>query len=395
MPLMTILESLQGFKKKNLAFLDDYYHNIVEVVIDKRIKYPISDVMNYKKLSKKHLQYSLALSVSCCEPSCFGKAEKSPQWLEAMAREIEALKRNDTWNVTYLPHNKKPIGCKWVYKIKYKANGSLERYKAHLVAKDYNQRDGVDYLETFSPLSKLTTVRTLLVVAAKKDWFLKQLDVDNAFLLEDLNEDLYMTMPPSMNTHKKGHVCKLKKSLYRLKQSNRQWFAKLSSFLQTIGFTQSSANHSLFTRGNESKFTVLLIYVDDIILAGNSSCDIQEITTCLDKKFRVKDLGNLKYFLTLEVARSHKGIHICQKKYALNILSHSGLLAFKSTITPMVKDTKCFFEIEAEPYDIVSYQKVIGKLLYLTNTRPDITYAMQFLSQFTKSPTVHHYKTTQ
>jgi len=149
---------------------------------------------------------------------------------------------------------------------------------------------------------------------------------------------------------------------------------------------QSSANHSLFTRGNESRFTVLLIYVDDIILAGNSYCEIQEITAYLDHKFKVKDLGDVKYFLGLEVARSHKGIHICQRKYALDILSSFGLLASKPTITPMVKGTKCFFETEAEPYDIVSYQKVIGNLLYLTNTISDIPMRFSFLVNLQSHP---------
>jgi len=197
-----------------------------------------------------------------------------------------------------------------VYKIKYKVDGSVERYKAHLVAKGYNQLEGIDYLKTFSSVVKITIVRTLLVVAAKKDWFLKQLDVDNAYLHSDLNENIYMLMPPGMKIQKENQVCKLKKSLYGLKQSGRQWFTKLSSSLQDIGFSQFNADHSLFTRGNELKFTALLVYVDDIILARNSSHEIEEITTHLDQTFKVKDLGDLKCFLGLEVARSSKGIHI-------------------------------------------------------------------------------------
>jgi len=125
-----------------------------------------------------------------------------------MSKEIEALERNNTWIVTDLPRNKKPIECKWVYKIKHKADGSLERYIARLVAKGYNQLEGIYHFGTFSPVAKLTTIRTLLAVVAKKDWFLKQLDVDKAFLHGDLDEEVYMVMPPGMKTHKENQVCK-------------------------------------------------------------------------------------------------------------------------------------------------------------------------------------------
>ena len=128
-----------------------------------------------------------------------------------------------------------------------------------------------------------------------------------------------MTPPPGLDTQ--GQVCKLRKSLYGLKQASRQWFDKLSSFLISIGFVQSQSDHSLFIRNNSSCFFAFLVYVDDVILTGNSLKDIEDVKALLNSAFKIKDLGNLKYFLGFEVARCKKGIHICQRKYALDILS--------------------------------------------------------------------------
>lgn len=165
-----------------------------------------------------------------------------------MNNELAALQQNNTWFLTELPKGKTPIGCKWVYKIKHRADGSIERHKARLVAKGYTQQEGVDFMDTFSPVAKLTTIRLLLALAAIKQWELQQLDVDNAFLHGDLQEEVYMELPPGLPPAFPNQVCRLNKSLYGLKQASRQWFAKLSSFLISIGYSSSTFDHSLFTK---------------------------------------------------------------------------------------------------------------------------------------------------
>jgi len=224
-----------------------------------------------------------------------------------------------------LPEDKIVIGCKWVFKIKYKADGTIERYKARLVTKGYTQIEGISYLETFSLVAKMTTIKLFLSLASIYNWKLKQLDINNVFLHGELKEDVYMVAPPSLTSIQPGQVCKLKKALYGLKQASREWFATLSIFFIFAGYTQSMNDHSLFINYSERSFTTILVYVDDIILAGNDKEEIDQIKQALNKTFKIKDLGDLRYFIGLEVARNKKGIMMNKRKYALKLLKDAGL----------------------------------------------------------------------
>ena len=203
-----------------------------------------------------------------------------------MNAKIKALELNDTWILIDMPQHKNVIGCKWVYKIKHRSDGSVERHKARLVAKGYSQVEGQDYLDTFSPVAKLTTVRLLLALTAINKWYLKQLDVNNVFLHGDLNEEVYMMLPQGMQVAKPGQVCKLQRSLYGLKQASRQWYAWLSSFFISHGYKQCASDHSLFLKHGFNTVTVLLVYVDDIVFLGNDLIEIQAITQLLTMLLR-------------------------------------------------------------------------------------------------------------
>lgn len=218
-----------------------------------------------------------------------------------MNDEMEALYRNQTWIIYDLPSDRKPIGCKWVYKIKYKSNGEVERYKARLVAKGYNQRERLDYEETLSPVAKMVTIRTVITIAVNSRWKLFQLDINNDFLYVELDEDVYMSLPPGYHDKSNTQVCKLLKSLYGLKQAPRKWNEKLCGALFEFGFVQSVNDFSLFVKSGNNCFLALLVYVDDIILTGSSVDEINKVKNFLKSKFLIKDLGKLKFFLGIEV----------------------------------------------------------------------------------------------
>jgi hypothetical protein len=353
------------------------------------IPYDISSFLSYDKLSSNHKHFSFSVS-AIVEPQYYHQAVQFAEWREAMNNEIQALELNNTWTVVDLPSSKQAIGCKWVYKVKLKSDGTVERYKARLVAKGYTQCEGLDYYETFSPVAKLTTVRTLLAVASARNWHLHQLDVNNAFLHGDLHEEVYMTMPPGFGRKGESKVCKLHKSLYGLKQASRQWFAKFSSALLEFQFIQSKADYTLFTRHQDSSFIALLVYVDDIVIASNDQAAVSQLISVLNDKFKLKDLGPLKFFLGLEIARSKAGISLSQRKYALEILDDTGFLASKPAKFPMEPNAKFSKASGSLLDDPSSYRRLIGHLLYLTITRPDISYTVQVLSQFMDQPRSTH-----
>ncbi|XP_068323337.1 uncharacterized mitochondrial protein AtMg00810-like [Pyrus communis] len=243
-----------------------------------------------------------------------------------MEVELKALNENKTWSVVQLPKGKKVVGSRWVYKIKFNSDGSIERHKARLVARGFTQTFGVDYKKTFAPVAKMSTIRVLLSVAVNHEWPLYQMDVKNAFLHGDLEQEVYMQLPP-------GHP-----------------------------------------------------------QAQNSGDNIDEIHTLkhsLHQQFAIKDLGVLKYFLGIELATSPKGLFLIQRKYVIDLLQEVKMMDCKPTRTPL--DSKLKLDLTGEPLsDISYYQRLVGKLIYLTITRPDITYAVSLVSQFMHAPTEAH-----
>ena len=320
------------------------------------------------------------------EPKSYAEAVVHLEWQEAMRSELHALQANGTWSLTSLPSGKTPIGCRWVYKIKHHSNGSVERYKARLVAQGFTQMEGVDYHDTFSPTAKIIYVCCLLALTAAHGWSLHQMDVHNAFLHGDLAEEIYMSLPPGLQRQGEDHlVCRLHKSLYGLKQASRQWFAKFFEAMYSVGFIQSIADYSLFTRKQGMSFTVLLIYVDDILITGNDPVNIAATKQFLHKHFHIKDLGDLKYFLGIEVSASKNEIFISQRKYGLEVIEDAGLSGVAPINTPMEQGLK-LSDKGTLLKDTNRYRRLVGRLIYLTVSRPDITYVVHVLSRFMQQP---------
>ncbi|CAL1381785.1 unnamed protein product [Linum trigynum] len=356
---------------------------------DDKLLYPLSHNLSYSHLSPSHRHYTLSISMST-DPQTYAQAALHPCWNQAMKEEVTALEANETWDIVDRPPNVVPIGCKWVYKTKFLPDGAIERFKAKVVAKGYTQTYGIDFVDTFSPVAKINYVKLLLAIAAAKNWHLHQMDVSNAFLNGDLEEEIYMELPPGLRelSHLQGKVCRLKKSLYGLKQASRQWYLKLTEFLTKLGFQQSYEDYSVF----KTSTVVLVIYVDDIIVAGPNLEDIQSVKTQLQKGFKVKDLGNLKYFLGLEIARTQAGISLCQRKFCLEMLENADFLECKPAKTPISMKATLSAEDGTLLDDGSNYRHLLGQLQYLTSTRPDICFPVQQLSQFQDRPTTVHLK---
>ncbi|KAL0283336.1 UNVERIFIED_CONTAM: Retrovirus-related Pol polyprotein from transposon RE2 [Sesamum angustifolium] len=258
---------------------------------------PTLIILVYLLTTSTHMSF-VALLSSIQEPRSYLEASKDARWVDAMNEELTALDKNETWELASLPPGKKAIGCKWVFKVKLHPDGSVHRYKARLVAKGYNQVEGIDYFDSFSPVAKSVTVRVFMAVAVAKGWPLWQLDVNNAFLHGHLDEEVYMVPPEGYTCAIPGRFCRLKRSLYGLKQASRQWNIELTTKLQD------------------------LVYVDDIILTGNSEDEIASVKSYLHSLFTIKDLGFAKYFLGWNLHAPHM---------VYSLLSRSILLTFSPT----------------------------------------------------------------
>ena len=200
-------------------------------------------------------------------PNTVSETLTKREWKDAMREEMSALEKNKTWEIVERPKGKSIVDCKWIFTLKYKADGSLERHKARLVAKGYTQTYGVDYEETFAPVAKMNTVRILLSLVAHYNWQLLQYDVKNAFLHGNLDEEIYMNIPPGFEGNAGNKVCKLKKALYVLKQSPRAWFGRFAKVMKEFGYKQSQGDHTLFIKHSIARgVTTLLVYVDNIIV---------------------------------------------------------------------------------------------------------------------------------
>jgi hypothetical protein len=227
------------------------------------------------------------------------------------------------------------VSSKWLYKIKHVADGSIEKYKARFVARGFSQKEDIDYEETFAPVARYTSIRTIIALATKMKWKLHQMDVKTTFLNGVIEEEVYIEQPQGFEVEdRKTHVCRLKKALYGLKQTPRAWCGRIDSFLTSSGFTKSKADSNLYLKVMNAEPVILLLYVDDLFLTGEEKL----ITDCKKKlvvEFEMKDLGLMHYFLGLEVWRSLEKIFLNQGKYAVEILKRFDMLECKSKNTPM------------------------------------------------------------
>ena len=325
------------------------------------------------------------------DTKCFEDAYKKLEWTNAMKEEIDALQKNDIWKLVPRVIGQKVIGCKWVYKTKFNSDGTLNRCKARLVAKGYSQTYGIDYDKTFSPVAKMALIRIVMSLASSLIWTLHPMDVKNTFLNGFLKEEVFIEQSEGFkDSANPEFVCKLKRGLYGLKQSPRIWFERLANYLKVVSFKQSLAYASVFVMNAKNDIVIIVLYVDDLIMTSNNDDSICEIKKKLSPQFEMKDLGELKYFLCIEVVKCSNGLMFSQRKYMIDMLRQFGMQDCKSIQTPMETNVKLEVSDDNVIADIKIYQQMVGKLIYLTITRPDIAFSVGAVSKYMQKPKKVH-----
>lgn len=326
-------------------------------------------------------------------------SDDAKEWTEAAQREHKTLIKNGTWVLTELPAGRQAIKCKWTFKRKLNEDGSVERWKARLVAKGFSQRPGVDYDETFAPVPQRKSLNILLALAAQHDWDLHQLDVVSAFLNGSLKEEIYMDQPEGFEdgTNRK---CKLVKSIYGLKQASRVWNDSINNALRELGFTRCKTDPCVYVLRKDSKLMILLIHVDDMVIAGKDKDLRKKIVKELSQYYELQDCGPVKWLLGTSVKRDlvKRSLSVSQESAISKLLDQYGMTDCSSAPTPAEAGSQLTAEDspkdddEKKEMETVPYKELIGSLLYIANcTRPDIAHSVYQLCRFTSNPGRNHW----
>ena len=313
-----------------------------------------------------------------------------------MQTELKCLEETKTWSLVKRPSQKNVIPGKWVYKVKTKADGSIEKYKARYVAKGFKQIEGIDYSETFAPTSKPETFRTILSLAAKENFTLRQLDVKSAYLHPEIKEEIYLEQPTGfekLDSSGNKLVCKLNKSIYGLKQAAKNWYEELAKFLIQQNFKRSKNDYCLFTKIDNKNKLFVLSWVDDLVIAGSNENDIEELKKTLEGKFKMDDRGKLEWFLGMQISQERDKITLDQEKYIENVIEKFGMQDSNPSKTPAENNLKLVKAADNEQLvDEKLYRSLVGSLLYIAKqTRPDIVWIVNVLSRFMTKPTNTHW----
>ncbi|KAD4584712.1 hypothetical protein E3N88_22313 [Mikania micrantha] len=331
-----------------------------------------------------------ALFVSQQEPKNYHTALKNNGWVEAMQLELLQFKKQQVWELVPLPQGKCAIGTKWVFRNKTDENGQIVKNKARLVVQGFSQEEGIDYDETFAPVARLEAIRLFLAYAALNKLKVFQMDVKSAFLYGKIKEEVYVCQPPGFEDNKHPDwVYKLDKALYGLKQAPRAWYDTLSTFLLQNNFTRGSIDKTLFIK-KVGQHKLLQIYVDDIIFASSDPKLCAEFTELMTKNFEMSAMGELQFFLGLQIKQSPDGIFIHQSKYTKELLKKFDLQNCKPCSNPMSSTTQLDADVKGKSVDETLYRCMIGSLMYLTASRPDIMFATCVCARFQAAPKESH-----
>ncbi|GJT83650.1 retrovirus-related pol polyprotein from transposon TNT 1-94 [Tanacetum coccineum] len=329
--------------------------------------------------------------LTAVEPKTYKDALTQACWIEAMQEELNEFERLEVWELVPRPDKVMVITLKWIYKVKLDELGGILKNKARLVARGYRQEEGIDFEESFALVARLEAIRIFLVFAAHMNMVVYQMDVKTAFLNGNLREEVYVSQPDGfMDKDNPNHVYKLKKSLYGLKQAPRAWYDMLSSFLISQDFSKGSVDLTLFICIDSKELLLVQIYVDDIIFAASTPEFYDLFSKIMCSKFKMSMMGKISFFLGLQISQSPRGIFINQSKYALESLKKYGFDSCDPVDTPMVEKSKLDEDKEGKAVDPSHYRGMIGTLLYLTASRPDLQFAICMCARYQARPTEKH-----
>ncbi|GJS73511.1 retrovirus-related pol polyprotein from transposon TNT 1-94 [Tanacetum coccineum] len=351
---------------------------------------PTMPVQTRRQLATDPEMCMFALTVSIVEPKNIKEAMADSAWIEAMQDELHQFDRLKVWELVDKPFGKMIIKLKWLWKNKKDEDQTVIRNKARLVAKGYAQEEGIDFEESFAPVARLEAVRIFVAHAAHKSFPIYQMDVKTAFLNGPLKEEVYVAQPEGfVDPDHPEKVYLLRKALYGLKQAPRAWYDELSNFLMSKGFTKGTIDPTLFKIKYGEDILLVQIYVDDIIFGSTNPKYSKRFEKLMHSRFEMSLMGEMKFFLGLQIHQSPKGIFINQAKYALEILKKHNMDNCHSIGTPLATKPKLDVDLSGEPVDQSDYRSKIGSLMYLTSSRPDLVQADSGF-ELTAFPTLMH-----
>ncbi|GJT37828.1 retrovirus-related pol polyprotein from transposon TNT 1-94 [Tanacetum coccineum] len=356
--------------------------------VHKIIGDPKSSVRTRGQLANSCL---FACLLSSIEPANVVEALKDADWVSAMKDELDQFARLKVWRLVPRPEGKTIIKTKWIFKNKKDESSLVIRNKARLVALGYYQQEGIDYDETFAPVARIEDIRLFLAYAAHKDFTVFQMDVKTAFLNGILKKEVYVGQPPGfVSKQYLDHVYALDKALYGLKQAPRAWYDVLLKFLIDSGFQKGSIDTTLFIKKKGKYIMLIQIYVDDIIFGSTNLKYCTKFSELMVKRFEMSMVGEMKFFLWLQINQFLNGIFINQSKYILDVLKRFEMENCDTVPTPMVEQAKLKLDLVGKPVDHIDYHSMIGLLMYLTSSRPDIMFATCMCARFQANPNEHH-----
>ncbi|GJR78981.1 ribonuclease H-like domain, reverse transcriptase, RNA-dependent DNA polymerase [Tanacetum coccineum] len=325
------------------------------------------------------------------EPKKVSQALADESWVEAMQEELLQFKLQDVWVLCDLPDGKRVIGTKWVFRNKRDERGTIIKNKARLVAQGYRQEEGVDYDEVFAPVARIEAIRLFLAFASFMGFTVYQMDVKSAFLYGNITEEVYVKQPPGFEdpTHP-NKVYRVVKALYGLHQAPRAWYERLSTFLLKHGYRRGAIDKTLFIKKDRRDIMLVQVYVDDIIFGSTKSSMVKDFEELMQKEFKMSSMGELTFFLGLQVKQSNAGIFLSQDKYVKDILNKFDFRTIKPASTPIEAHKSLGKDEEGEEVDVHLYRSMIGCLMYLTASRPDIMFAVCLCARFQVTPKVSH-----